>query len=747
MPSQPLPKKMRLTLAQLTSYDDILTDALVDKVRFLDPIPNPPSHTIQTYFWTTIRKNKSAYHPCRGIREEDVTNIIQKSVIVEEDAARAASQLLALSGLKNFSDALKSEKEKDDFRKHLRRYVNIYLPECPFEVSSTNRYTVVTHEAAVTARRFIKKGEVVKYLCGIQVIMTEEEEESIKTTRRDFSIVISSRNRSASLFLGPARFANHDCGANARLQTAGKDGMEIYAIRDIDVGDEITVSYGIFALTPFLLSRLISTGENYFGEDNCECLCKTCEDLCQNGWTAGENSGQGTPKVSIEEPEGYSFRRRRLESSPSSRDQSATPDVNIRPKVSKTPRSLSRFKNAEESPLGKSPSVEPSLTPHRLKREFDFLSPSPAPMQTKKVPLVKQEEAEAAFALPTIETAIESPTTSITESEAPSPAASSNNEATATDATSVDEDTIIVRPLPNPTVSKLRPSRKATIPSPIEQANAGATILVGQSTSITHPVLQDDNASVLSDLPSELELDEASMSITIKSPSNKRKRSDDEESSLVIPKPSTKKRARRLPSPKTDIDHAPSVRVPGDYVLTPALLAEPASSWIVCKNCEDPFVQKDSYFTRSSCPRCERHSKLYGYMWPKTENEGENDEERVLDHRTIHRFIKPDEERQARKRGRESVSGAETREISVVAVQEVKGRGLRKRGREDVGGEGRRGKRVKKESTAGAEEEERPGKKAKKAVDDAVTPREQLRRAKRAREVEEAATRVEQEES
>jgi histone-lysine N-methyltransferase SUV420H len=146
---------------------------------------------------------------------------------------------------------LKTEKEKDDFRRHLRRYVNIYLPDCPIEISSTNRYTVVTHEAAVTARRYIKKGEVVKYLCGIQVTMTEEEEAHIKSSRRDFSIVISSRSGAASLFLGPARFANHDCGANARLRTTGSAGMEIYAIQNIEVGDEITVSYGMISLSLF----------------------------------------------------------------------------------------------------------------------------------------------------------------------------------------------------------------------------------------------------------------------------------------------------------------------------------------------------------------------------------------------------------------------------------------------------------------------------------------------------------------
>lgn len=196
------------------------------------------------YFWTNIRKNRSAYHSCRGVREEDITAILQKSVVINKNPAEGEAQLLALAGLKKFSDNLKTEKEKEDFRQHLRRYINIYLPECSFEVTTTNRYTVVTHEAAVTARRFIKKGEVIKYLCGIQVVMTPEEEEFIQRSRRDFSIVVSSRNKHASLFLGPARFANHDCGANAELITGPNQSMMIKAKQDIETGEEITVTYG-----------------------------------------------------------------------------------------------------------------------------------------------------------------------------------------------------------------------------------------------------------------------------------------------------------------------------------------------------------------------------------------------------------------------------------------------------------------------------------------------------------------------
>ncbi|TVY50398.1 Histone-lysine N-methyltransferase SET9 [Lachnellula cervina] len=702
-------KKERLTLAQLAAYDDILTDALVDHV----------------YFWTSIRKNKNAYHSSRGIREEDVTSILQKSVIVQKDTAKAEGELLALPGLKKFVEGLKTEKEKDDFRRHLKKYVAIYLPDCPFEVATTNRYTVVTHEAAVTARRYIKKGEVVKYLCGIQVIMTEEEEEHIKSSRRDFSIVVSSRNKSASLFLGPARFANHDCGANAKLMTTGSAGMEIIAVTDIEIGDEITVSYG----------------ENYFGEDNCECLCQTCEDQCQNGWTlADDDENKPVPTLSIEDSsgdgQGYSFRRRRrLDSADnSSRDQSNTPDIDIRPLILKrTPRSLSRMKNPN-SPLGRSQSRESSISPLKRKREanssplkqtvevhisgkdsnaaksmsrehslssrkrkresesieqnssfvtlmetaqsnLNAKTPPPPPAKRGRPGRpVKVEEANLSFSAVIADTPASSSSTSRHSS------VSTTDEQVGTDATSVDDDTIVVESVITAVIPKARKPRGRKQPGPLEQSKSGETILVGNTTTLRHPALEDEG-SPLSDLESQM-FEDVDLDTTPRNLSRTSKKKNTAESSQhsEYGSPATKKRKRRASTPIMDKDHAPSVRIPGDYVLTPALLAHPTSAWINCKICEEPFVQEDAYFTRSSCPRCERHSKLYGYMWPKTDREGRNDtEERVLDHRTVHRFIKPAEERIARKRNR-SVTGsrAVTREVSEAVVEEEKPKRVRK---------------------------------------------------------------------
>ncbi|QSZ37736.1 hypothetical protein DSL72_008835 [Monilinia vaccinii-corymbosi] len=787
-PKGPKSKKERLTLAQLCSYDDILTDALVDQV----------------YYWTNIRKNRIAYHSSRGVREEDVTKILQNAVIVEKNPSKAEVQLLALPGLKKFQQNLKSEKEKEDFRRHLRKYINIYLPDCPFEVSSTNRYTVVTHEAAIVARREIRKGEVVKYLCGIQVVMTPEEEEHINSSRRDFSIVMSSRNKAASLFLGPARFANHDCGANARLNTTGSAGMEIIAFRDIEIGDEITVTYG----------------DNYFGDDNCECLCKTCEDNRQNGWAQdNDDSNESVPKLSIEqEPlpldgRGYSFRRRRqLPSSvPESRSsESMTPDITLRPLVRKLPRSgrsTSSAKNGR-SPAMESPSLGPShpgskgdevsdnnhLSPpksskrrralgednsssstpkrHRESQKIersplgllgkvngsDLLSSpeSNSPQQTLSTewpepatpevpePLIdrgrsrpsrsstlKRKRYSEDSTVSPLETAkrfenqtvvkVEefTPTSfygarSSSESTRASLQSSPSGEGTGeTDATSVDEDTIVVLEVkrfsagPKPKrgyvkrgnhggrrrgplweKEQLEKSKQIKeVPLMIQKTASLPleTVVVRPNTSTQAPTLEDDaSSSILSDLDSDMELDDSTMTISQRQPEPKIRR---RRKGVVTP-------------PTTDVDHAPNVRIPGDYVLTHALLAEPASAWINCRICEEPFVQKDAYFTRSSCPRCERHSKLYGYMWPKTDKEGKHDEEeRVTDHRTIHRFIKSSEEKNIRRKsGLGSIESREvTKEASATPMATAKG----DKGKKANGGllkvYGRRSERAKRD--------------------------------------------------
>jgi histone-lysine N-methyltransferase SUV420H len=117
----------------------------------------------------------------------------------------------------------------------------------------------------------------------------------------------------------------------------------------------------------------------------------------------------------------------------------------------------------------------------------------------------------------------------------------------------------------------------------------------------------------------------------------------------IEPATEVKKETDEDSSSSTSCKRGP-VRTPGDFHLTTALLCTPYHRWVECRNCDDFFVQAEAYLTRIACPRCERHSKLYGFHWPKTDREGKHDaEERVLDHRTIHRFIDPEDERMEKK--------------------------------------------------------------------------------------------------
>jgi histone-lysine N-methyltransferase SUV420H len=164
-------------------------------------------------------------------------------VIGEKDSPKAERLLLAFPGIKAFSNNLRSAKEHAAFRQHMTRYLKLYLPDCPFEISSTNRYTGTTFEATIISRRDICEGEEIKYLCGTRAILTLEEEEDLDERSKNFSIIITTRNQATSLLAGPGRFANHDCNANARLTTPGISGLQIFAVRNIGIGEEITVTY------------------------------------------------------------------------------------------------------------------------------------------------------------------------------------------------------------------------------------------------------------------------------------------------------------------------------------------------------------------------------------------------------------------------------------------------------------------------------------------------------------------------
>ena len=138
---------------------------------------------LQAYFWTKTRKNRPKYIPMRGIDEDYVGRLLLYDVIVAKNLVKAEQEILGMTGLKRYMAKLSNDREREWFRRHLRKYIQMYLPDSPFEVTTTNRYTITNHEAAICARQFIKKGQEVKYLSGTLVPMTAEEERDLDLTR------------------------------------------------------------------------------------------------------------------------------------------------------------------------------------------------------------------------------------------------------------------------------------------------------------------------------------------------------------------------------------------------------------------------------------------------------------------------------------------------------------------------------------------------------------------------------------
>ncbi|KAJ5502972.1 Histone-lysine N-methyltransferase SET9 [Penicillium fimorum] len=599
-------RRERLTLAKLASYDDVATDALVD----------------HAYFWTTTRKNRTKYSPARGIHDDDIGRILLHDVIVDKDIPTAERKLLEIPGLKKYMANLRTPREKEWFRRHLRKYIQMYLPDCPFEVTTTNRYIITQHEAAICARKFIKKGEEIKNLSGTLVSMTQEEELDLGLTRKDFSIVMSSRRKAPSFFLGPARFANHDCDANGSLTTRGNEGMSVLAMRDIHEGEEITVSYG----------------EDYFGVDNCECLCHTCESAVRNGWSphvdSEPNSKESSPVSEATPIEDSNVSRKRRRSSDV--DESDSPST----LACSTPRKRAKFQR-QVSKLREEVSVselagESAPTHGSDNTPIPDTLLIPTALLARNVPQgseLKKEITElTAVASPT-----DSPTSLPIATGAGQPSVTAQGDSNGTN----DTNSTIPTDCESPNSTADESHRSSTSTTPTTEDDMGTKIKTEETTvepseskelnGEHHPDASLEGQPVTTH-PMDIEPEEGLSDL-----SNYTKLDDVHAVTPKTRKPRTKRRFI-VDSVETESQVA---RFPGDYTKTSRLLAQKYDRWVECQTCDTWFLQSNSYLTRRECPRCERHSKLYGYQWPSTDKSPDG-EDRVMDHRTVHRFLSPD---------------------------------------------------------------------------------------------------------
>ena len=228
----------------------------------------------QRNFWAQIQTNDPRYQPPEDV-DSDFSTSLNKLAQLKPGRPAAKDLTTIILERIGIKDQDISELDHKTFHKHLIGYANLWAPGCPIQISTTNRYTVNTFEAAVIAKRNIRKGELLHHLCGIlgEIRGAAKPSAVLSTMIR----MTESKTFKEHLLLGPARFANHDCMANAEFFVADNHEVIVKAVRGIVKGEEITVQYG----------------KDYFGPGNTDCLCGTCEVQSHNGW-----AGRGSAAIS-----------------------------------------------------------------------------------------------------------------------------------------------------------------------------------------------------------------------------------------------------------------------------------------------------------------------------------------------------------------------------------------------------------------------------------------------------------------
>lgn len=113
--------------------------------------------------------------------------------------------------------------------------------------------------AKIVSNVLIKKNKMIPGLGG-QLFFIHDND--IKAGVNDFSVFTRSCSLKQFVYLGLAAYINHDCESNAVFSSIGEPSyVQIKSVKQILPGEEITVFYG----------------RGYFGDNNAQCECMTCE--------------------------------------------------------------------------------------------------------------------------------------------------------------------------------------------------------------------------------------------------------------------------------------------------------------------------------------------------------------------------------------------------------------------------------------------------------------------------------------